>query len=361
MRLPYLYTFLTLIGVALPNFSQAQDRAPDYATIMRGLEAHPGQLRSVSAKYTRVEGLSGSYAATIKAPSDYGLQNVTNVEWAFKGPKYYEQVTDTKDETQQNDHQRADAKNHREMTRIFDGNQEHHFDSGETSPGIRYHYDSVTNTPHVNFISPLDCGYLIDGKWIATALKAGQGALVGTEQDPKFGLLSILTCQSDHNLTIRFWVAPKYNYMSVRTEMTAPVPNKPNASIVETYRCLGAVKVENIWMPGNCSIEAARRTDGSDVPESQMDYKDISYQVNNVPDSRFDTTMPAGSVLADNAAGTRYYIGVHGEKILDETYIKESKIANESPYRWLFVGSVTIILALGMGVMAKWRRRSANV
>ena len=361
MRLPYLYTFLTLIGIALPSFGQTPARAPDYATIMRGLEAHPDQLRSVFAKYTCVQGISSSYAGAINAPSDYGLQTVTNVEWAFKGPKYYEQVTATKDETLQNDHQRADAKNHREMTRIFDGNQEHHFDSAETPAGSRAHYDAVVNTPHVNFISPLDCGYLADGIWIATALKDGQGALVGTEQDPRFGLLSILTCQSDHNLTIRFWIAPKYNYMAVRTEMTEPVRSKPNTSIVETHRCLGAVKVDNIWMPGNCSIEAVRRTDGSDAPESQTDYKDISYQVNNVPDSRFDTTMPAGSVLYDNAAQTRYYIGAHGEKILDKTSTTLSNVENEFPYRWLFVGSMTIILALVMGVLAKWRRRTANV
>ena len=100
------WSCLILIGVVLPSFGQTQARAPDYATIMRGLEAHPGQLRSVFARYTCVQGISGSYAATNKAPSDYGLQNETNVEWAFKGPKYYEKVTDTKGETQQNDHQR---------------------------------------------------------------------------------------------------------------------------------------------------------------------------------------------------------------------------------------------------------------
>ncbi len=358
MRLPHIYTCLMLIGIAIPSFSQAQNRAPDYATIMRGLEAHPGQLRSVSAKYTISQGMSGSYATQSNMPADYGSQSVTEVEWAFKGPKYYEQVTDTKDETQQNDHQKADAKYHRITTRIFDGDKEHHFDSADTFTGSRYHYDAVVSPPHVNFTSPLDCGYVVNGIWIATALKAGQGALVGTEQDPKFGLLSILTCQSDHNITVRFWIAPKYNYMSVRTEMTALVPNKPNASIVETYRCLGAVKVDNIWMPGVCSIEAVRRTDGSDALELKNDYKDISYQVNNVPDSRFDTTMPAGSVLSDSAAGTRYYIGVHGEKILDET--TKTVSSNEFPYRWLFLGSVTILLALVMGVMAKWRRRSAN-
>ena len=347
-----------LIGVALPGLSQAQDRAPDYATIMRGLEAHPGQLRSVFAKYTRVQGISGSYAAQSKIPADYGLQNVTNVEWAFKGPKYYEQLTDTKDETQQNDHQRADAKHNRTQTRIFDGNQEHHFDSADTFVGNRYHYDAVVSPPHVNFMSPLDCGYLADGIWIATALKAGHGTLVGTEQDPKFGLLSILTCQSDNNNTVRFWIAPNYNYMSVRTEMTERVPNNPNVSIVDTYRCLGAIKIDNIWLPGACSIEDVRRTDGRDALEGKTEFKDISYQVNNVPDSRFDTTMPAGSVLFDSAAGTRHYIGAHGEKILDTTTKMAS--SNEFPYRWLFVGSVTILLALVMRVMAKWRRRSVN-
>ncbi len=294
MRLPHLYFCFILVGIVLPDFGQAQGRAPDYATLLRGLEAHPGQLRSVSAKYTDVHAMSGSYATMIEAPSDYGLQTVTDVKWAFKGPKYYEQVTDTKDVTKQNAYQKADAKHHRAAIRIFDGKEEHHFESTGTAVRTGYHRDDVQTAPHINFLSPLDCGYLVNGMWIATALKAGHGSLVGTAQDPKFGLLSILTCRSDNNSTIRFWIAPKYNYMSVRTELSYPFPNKANTSIVETLRCLSAVKVGGIWMPGVCSIETVRRTDGSDAFQSKVDYKDISYEVNNVPDSRFDATMSKG-------------------------------------------------------------------
>ena len=58
------WSCLILIGVVLPSFGQTQARAPDYATIMRGLEAHPGQLRSVFARYTCVQGISSNYAAT---------------------------------------------------------------------------------------------------------------------------------------------------------------------------------------------------------------------------------------------------------------------------------------------------------
>jgi hypothetical protein len=60
MRLPHLYFCFILVGITVPGFSRAQGMAPDYATILRALETHPGQLRSVSAKYTRVHAISGS-------------------------------------------------------------------------------------------------------------------------------------------------------------------------------------------------------------------------------------------------------------------------------------------------------------
>jgi hypothetical protein len=294
----------------------------------------------------------------IEAPSDYGLQSVTDVTWAFKGSKYYEQVTDTKDVTQQNAHQKADAKHHRAAIRIFDGKEEHHFESTGTAVRTGYHHDDVHTAPHINFMSPLDCGYLVNGKWIATALKAGHGSLVGTAQDHKFGLLSILTCQSDNNSTIRFWIAPKYNYMSVRTELSYPFPNKPNTSVVETLRCLSAVKVDSIWMPGVCSIETVRRTDGSDALQSKVDYKNISYQVNNVSDSRFDATMSEGSVLYDGATQTRYSIGAHGKRIFEERYATASP---QAPFPWHFLVGLSIFLVLLLGAQARWRRPTVQI
>ena len=356
MRLRRLHNCLILIGIVLPIFSLAQGQAPNYAAILLKLEAHPAQLHSVSATYTRTQTMAGDYAAQGKAPADYGLKSLQEVEWAFKGAKYYEQTTDVKDEAQQNAHQKADAKNHRIATRIFDGSREHDLDSAATTAGSRYHYDAVLHPPHINYMSPLDCGYLVAGKWIAAALKAGQGALVGTEQDPQFGTLSLLTCQYEYG-TLRFWIAPRYNYMSVRTEISCPGPNTSGVHVIETLRCLKAVQVDGIWLPVACSSEDVRRSNGSDVPEVTTEFKDISYQVNHVPDSRFDTTMPAGSVVYDSEAGTRYYIGAHGEKILDERSVRAS---HEFPLRWLFLVSLTAILALTMGVLIRWRRRTAH-
>ncbi len=314
MRFLILPAFLALSGLALPGVSQTRDKAPDYATIMRGLEANPVQLHSVSAEYASVQTVAQWYATQIQAPLDYGLKTVTNVEWAFKGPKYFEATTDTNDPAQQNAHQKAEASDHRKTTRIFDGSQEHHIEAGPTTAGGRCQYDAVTRPPHVNFFSPLDCGYLIDGEWLATAVKKGHGALAGTEIDPRFGMLSIISCVGVGNRATRLWIAPKFNYMAVRIESVGPPFSKANARIVGVNRCLSAVKVDGMWMPTACSVEYFKRSGGSDLLENKTEFKGIVCKVNKVKDSRFDATMPAGSILYDADARKRYRIGAHGEK-----------------------------------------------
>lgn len=81
-----------------------------------------------------------------------------------------------------------------------------------------------------------------------------------------------------------------------------------------------------------------------------------NYEINKVPDSLFAISMKPGDIVQNEKR--RWVIGPNGERVL--TWKAEEKLDPKMPLGWLFVGSTTVALMLGFGVLVK-RRQAGGV
>ena len=355
-----------LTGLALFLFlpaAQAQDKPLTLDAIVNGIAQAPLKIKSAHIKFTMVTEKDPDWELFHKDSHDqpHSLNETTQVEWAFKGDKWYNKSAAPDDTQLQNPEQRSRAKYRPVNSVIYDGKDNHSLEAGISAQGNPHlaDYVSQATTP---FWTPMDLGYYCYGEhnvshWIIDKLKQGHYTLDGTETDKKFGLLYILTWKNDQDETERFWIAPKFDFMAVRRDQISSKFRDGNRGMSK-FICLSAQQVDGIWVP----VEGVKETyHGSGSNEQHIitrRYKDAHYELNNVPDSLFEVHLPPGAWYIDQNKPGMYRIGASGEKILDERSIVKT---SELPFRWLFIASIATLMALGAGAVVRWQRKRVSI
>jgi hypothetical protein len=199
----------------------------------------------------------------------------------------------------------------------------------------------------------LSFGYKVNhegNRWIGDLLRAGNYHVAGVQADPQFGTLYAVQGQTGGK-EIAFWFAPKYGYLAVRTD-TGGV----NGSRY-IYRVLDLKQEQGLWFAANAVQETYQSSDNQLASRYTVEARDI--RLNAAASSLFDPSLPAGSSLFEQDKNARYMVGPDGEKVIDRRY----EVSKNEPYHmsmaWLFVGSLTMLLLLGVGALLRWQRQRA--
>lgn len=242
------------------------------------------------------------------------------------------------------------------MTEMFDGEHQYSFvntqhTNGEGDIGSRKEaVQGIIQQSNFTLVLPLSVGPQVYGKWVAESLRSGQYTLKGTVQDLRHGLLYQFDGSTGSSQGTRLWLAPKYEFLAVRTEFETQVHDRHQLTVRELDR---AEQHGSLWFPvagtvRHFEIEGNKRTL---LIQSQFQVDHL--ELNNVPDSLFQPQIKPGYYMKDAATNQYWKVGSNGEKIFMD--ISKPEDSGEMRYGWLFMLSATTLL--GLGVTTLWRRR----
>jgi hypothetical protein len=353
--------FVSILLFLLLPLAHAQEKQLNIDAIIEGIEQAPQKIQSARIKFKMVTIKDEDWANMHRDAHDQpqSLTETTIVDWAFKGDKWYNKSAAPDDVQLQNTEQRADAKNHRVNTMIFNGKDNHELHAVVSKLGSPHLTDYMGGDTTALW-SPMEIGYYSYGlnhiRWIIDKLRQGSYTLNSTEEDKQFGTLYILSWKNDQDEKARFWIAPKYDFMAVRMETVSAKFKDGNRGMAR-FKCFSARQIDGIWVPVEGVKETYNLMGNSEQLILKREYKEAQYELNNVDDSLFNPQLPPGAWYVDKHTQKMYRIGASGEKILDERSSMES---SDLPLRWLFIASITSLLLMAAGAVIRWRRKRAT-
>lgn len=336
-----------LLMILLPSAAWSQSNTASVEEIIKAVEQYPQQLQSARMEGIEINRTTADFS---RVNQSQGQPETTkqHIIWAFKGEKRYKQYTESFDPKEQKTLHKLVAL---ERTEIFDG-QDQYTLLGSELTGLK---DKRVqgNIEHANRtdILPLRFGHQVGGKWLVDVLRSGDYEFKGTMNDPQFALLYQFSASTGTNEQTRFWLAPKYGFIAVRTELESKVGSRHPLLVHQLKR---AEQRHSIWFPTAGTMEFFEIEGGKKTLLSERQFSVSRFELNNVPDNLFKPNLRPGYAMKDGATNQVWRIGPNGEKIfIDMSNTGQSR---SMPIGWLFMASLTTLLVLGMGALL-WRRR----
>jgi len=352
---------LTLISLLVGTPAVQAQSAIVVPEILKAVDQYPRRLQSARAEGVAVVTMT---KALFQFTRDKGTPQTTRqpVVWAFKGDKRYRRTVERFDPKKSKATYRLIT---RTRTELFDGRHQYILVASQYT-GQKNEIVQGTLFAHpMTSVPILSIGYKVFGQWVCDILRDTECRLDGTEHHPDFGTLyrfsvekksGLLSRISNHGDTaeqVRFWLAPKYGFLAVRSESEV----KSAARAVHQRLVLRMVRAErrgSIWFPVEGLREWYSIAGSKEALLSQDRLIVNRFELNNVPDSLFRPNLKTGYYIRDNATSKQWKIGPNGERI----YIQgRRQPISVLPGGWLFVASMTSLLALAMGAFLRWRRR----
>ncbi len=168
--------------------------------------------------------------------------------------------------------------------------------------------------------------------------------------DPKFGRVFIF--QGTHpevagNIT--FSLAPEFGYRVVSTTFT-----NPHGKIMRSHNVTSLVKVNGHWLPSE-AVDTLFSDDPSITePDLIKTYKFAHQTVNDVPDEVLEAKLAPGDYEWDEKTKATYKVGANGERIFQD--LQSANTAKRMWPGWLFMVSVSTLLAVTVAGYVRWKR-----
>ncbi len=209
----------------------------------------------------------------------------------------------------------------------------------------------------------LNIGYQVFGQWVGDILRSGHYRLHGTEHHPNFGtlyrfsmekkrgILSRVTGQNGVEKQIRFWLAPKYGFLAVRSDTETKSPAGHQRLV---YRMARAERRGSVWFPVAGSKEWYSIKGNKETLLSKYQLTVNRFELNKVPDSLFRPQLQAGYHINESETQRFWKVGANGEWIRLQPPARKNPSA--MPIGWLFIASLSSLLVLAVGAFLRWRR-----
>lgn len=334
---------LTAVG------AKAQNSAVDANQIVQTVQKQCDQLQSAHAYYTETVNSTRDFNRIYNIkndPNSIPESPTQSIEWASKGEKRYRALYETPTAT----NPKLKSVLSEDQVGVFDGK-------------LQYDSQVIRNTGNggmvnvnyrkqrTNFVSPLSFGYEVDTQALSAVMRDPSTKLEGTSSDPKLGTLlkfstSIQTPREKKPML--FWLAPRLGYLAVRVEDATPGEDT-DLSVAQLDQ---AKQVGSLWFPVRGKTSFYRIENGKPVLLVERAISVHNVTLNDAPDSLFQPLYLQwpGAVVRDDDANITWEIGAHGEK----------SVINQGDNTgmwlgWIFVGSLTTLLATIMGIA--WRRK----
>jgi hypothetical protein len=339
---------LLLFAVVLLGPAAAHSQAPTMAQVIRALEEHPRQIRSVRTEF-RIDQLLGEefYRANQVSREDNQPSQALLVAWAFEADKSYSRTVN------------VDAGGKETVggsggsTIVYDGRREYQFKRTGGPAGTGTYVTINTRRP-AGYLSPMSFGYWSGRGWIVDELKAGAAEIGGSVQDPVFGPLQEVRLKN-RGVVKRFWLAPRHNYLAIRIEK---LPHSPTEGVRTLFECTRVEKRGSAYFPVEGAYHSWQVRRGGQALLVKKNLVTRSWSLNDVDPALFTPAIPAGAVVWDADASTKYSVSASGQKVVDE---RTSLRPIDLPARWLFIVSLATLLFLGVSLVFRWRQRRVQL
>ena len=305
-KVPVL-VFGALFGVVLSPVSGKTPKlaTPNLSQIQAVLAKYPRQILSMQSTSTIETKLgNASYLGNQDPKSAPPADNVSKETWAFKDGKLYDHLTDLHDSFTV-----APREFHSiNRTWIYDGKSQYLINAEKTDQGVATYGNLQHHLAGDPGWPPLSFGYKYSLNWIGDILKHG-AVIEGAVNDPAYGPLIIVSAKyRDSNL--RFWLAPKYGYVAVKTEAHTQYTGTVKLS---TYSASGYREYGHLWMPtiGQFSGGRIENNKRSTFVTKAIRFSNI--KINQTPDSLFAFKFPIGSALWDEDLQKKYIMNPSGK------------------------------------------------
>lgn len=343
MKQNLLFLFLAITPVS----AKAQSGSVDMAKIAQAVQKQSDQLQSASAHYIETVNRTRDFDRIFNVkPGGIWESPSQSVQWAFKGEKNYRAVSD---KPGARDPKAKDLLSMDDVG-VFDG--KHQYDSQVVrNPGNAGMVNVNYRKQRTNFVSPLSFGYQVYTKGLNEVMRNPSTKAEGTLFDPKFGLLFKFSTSIEtpkESKPMLFWLAPRLGYLAVRVEDAAPTEGRDFG----VSQLVEAKQYGSFWFPIRGSDSAYRIENGKPVLLIERTLAITKVTFNDAPDSTFKplyTNWP-GAVVRDDDSNITWEIDAHGERVVINQPDNTAMWLG-----WLFVGSLTVLLAAGMRII--WRRK----
>lgn len=331
---PLRWCCVAAAGMLVSLCCGAQEKPLDLSVILNGLEHHP-PIQSAYVEFTHVQTLTET-----AYQQDSSIQRLANppvrtekMVSAFQGEKQFRRTFPL---------QEPQTGSQKIMyfveTAIYDGKQSWHMESSAGRPNY-YPRSQVDSRNIVMADTPLNQAYFDGKEWMYDYLKRKKCAFEGTVEDKKFGTLAIVRCQ-EGGISIRFWFAPKYGFMVVRSESV-----NSKAGRRDVWSVTQVAQQEGIWLPVEERSESFETSHGYDQRISGNLWKDAHYQINHVPEGLFTANLPTGSRLWDPQKQIMYEIEEGGKRVVQ---------GNQASQQDAIVAQVPLFVILGLAATGLW-------
>lgn len=351
---------LTTTLVICPHRVWSQASQISMSDMLKVLDQHPHHLQSALGESVDVNRETQDFTR-INHISRPPKETTRHVRWGFKGEKRFRQYIDASDPISPNALHNTIS---RTCTRIFDGKRAYLIYStqytGQVSPYVQADVDSV----RANEVTPLFFGYQYINTWLVDVLRKGHYRIDGTVNDARFGLLyrisetktpgtfSRLIGSAPGLQATRFWLAPKYGFLAVRSENEV---DSSQGHQLLVFQLKSLVKQDSIWFPTQGVMDAYSVEDGKNILLTETEVTVTKFKINNVSDDLFDPHLGPGSFVKDGETNQYWKVGPHGERQYID--LGNKSVLGVQPFGWLFIASITSLLLLGIGALLRWRNR----
>ena len=341
--------FLLLLPLALVLVRAEAQNAVDAKEIAQIVQKQCDQLQSAHAYYIETAKHTSDFERlyNIKPKPGAVWESPTqSIEWAFKGAKRYRALYEKPAETN------PELKSilSEDQVGVFDGQLQYDCQVIR-NPGNAGTVNVNYRKQRTNFVSPLSFGYEVDTQMLGDVMRDPSTKFEGTSSDPKFGPLlkfstSIHTPREDKPML--FWLAPRFGYLSVRYEDAAPSEGYDQG----ISQLIEAKQIGSLWFPIRGKDSFYRIENGQRVLLVERGITVSKVTLNTTPDSLFQPLYLnwPGAVVRDDDVNITWEIGAQGQKVVINQGDNTAMWIG-----WIFVGSLTTLLAIGTSIV--WRRK----
>ena len=328
---------------------------PTISEVVKGVSEREAALRSTAMAYHRISQLDDSFADAHDVPAERRRTEIKG-EYAYKGGKvYHYQIQSTAEQANVKPApgERISTGNGSTLT-IYDGTRAHHFEPGAIDQLGRNMYDSVATVSDFRTESPLDFGTFVSGKLLSSIFRSGTCTVETIEHDAKAGLLIVVRAETKPGLTVHARIAPKYGFIGLNTLLEFRQPGSNQVSAI-SYECENIKNVGGVWIALGGKYTGYELRDGERYLQQSAKLTVDKCSVNDVPDSRFDTSMPTGAVVSNKDNGKRYHVGINHELVPEDGSVSVSgAVSSKNRLPYIFAAC---IFALGIGLIM-WHHRN---
>lgn len=251
---------------------------------------------------------------------------------------------------------------------VYDGTHTHllsnvslNASTGRLDGGQGQQRDTAVDGKKNSLYGPAEFGFKIEGDWICDVLQPSF-KMVSISDDIENGKLYEYLGQY-RNTPLRLIFAPKYNYACIKAEW------KSSATRTIIFEAANFINDRGLWFAQTGSMRTIdTQKNGVKLPAGQsVIFSD--YQINNarltlanqLSEATFQVRLAKGSQVFDQDRRTVYKVGENNEKFEDKEMVRLMKL-NRLPMAigWLFIGSMTTLLLLGLAAFIRWRRRDSS-